>query len=179
MRHGKKRVIGWEARIRSLCIGRRKSVGIGGEGEARTREREKSCKHATHSAIQDTQVAVTPTPTSIPTPAVKGPTLTNRMWRYLPGLANLTPSSDSLSGELEIDTIDIGESGLRGGDQKAGDTGLVAVPNSYVCRNLPPAALAYDEDEPEAEPDSEPDPDDSDSDPAFEDVVHARRGVVG
>jgi hypothetical protein len=44
------------------------------------------------------------------------------------GFLILTPISGSLSGELE--TIDMGESGLQG-DQNAGDPGLVAVPKLY------------------------------------------------
>jgi len=65
------------------------------------------------------------------------------------------------------------ESGLRGGDQKAVEPGLVAVPKPYTRPNLPLATLAYDEGEPEA--DSEPDPEDSESDPVLD---HGCCGVV-
>ena len=106
---------------------------------------------------------------------VIGPAVANRLWpqRNIPGLAFLTPNSDSLSRELEM--ILMVESGLRGGDQKAGEPGLVAVPKPYTRPNLL-ATLAYDEGEPEA--DSEPDPEDSESDPVLDNVDHSCCGVV-
>jgi len=83
-------------------------------------------------------------------------------------LAFLTPNCNSLSGELEKDIMLMVESSLGGGDQKAGESGLIAVPNPYTRPNLPVTTLAYDEGEPEAEPDSKLDLEDSESDPALD-----------
>lgn len=71
------------------------------------------------------------------------------------------------------------ESSLGGGDQKAGEPGLVAVPNPYTRPSLPLTTLAYDEGEPEAEPESsEPDLEDSESDPALDAVDPGCCGVI-
>jgi len=95
-------------------------------------------------------------------------------------LVFLIPDCNSLSEELGKDTMLMVESSpsLGGGDQKAGESGLVAVPNPYTCPNLPLTTLAYDEGEPEAEPESDPDLEDSESDPALDIVDPGCCGVV-
>jgi len=93
-------------------------------------------------------------------------------------LAFLIPNCNSLSGELGKGTMLMVESDLGGGDQNAGVSGLVAVPNSYTRPNLPLTTLAYDEGEPEAEPNSEPDLDDSESDPTLDGVDPGCCGIV-